>query len=259
MARPALPFDLPVDHLRISPWHDPVVDALGHDPRSAYVERFWLALLGPSTTFLVRRLAGALEEHPDGFDLPLEDTARSLGLGLRGGSSGPFYRALARTGQFHISRAAGPAHLAVRTRLQTLTHRQLERLPDALQAEHRTWLADHHAEPDEDQRRRRARRLALSLLELGEPLQAAELQLHRWKFHPAVAHDAMRWASARIAARPPMPSKQSVRAAADGSGDPSAAPAEVGARSRQPGQPSTTTVPPGEVAVAPSVSVATAS
>jgi hypothetical protein len=43
-----LPFDQPIDHLRISPWHDPVVDAIGHDPRSNYVERFWLSLLGPA-------------------------------------------------------------------------------------------------------------------------------------------------------------------------------------------------------------------
>lgn len=49
MARPTLPFPLPADHLRISRWDDPVVDAIGHDPRSTYVERFWLALLGPST------------------------------------------------------------------------------------------------------------------------------------------------------------------------------------------------------------------
>jgi hypothetical protein len=33
----------------VTPWHDPVVEAVGHDLRSPYVERFWLALLGPST------------------------------------------------------------------------------------------------------------------------------------------------------------------------------------------------------------------
>jgi hypothetical protein len=33
--------------------------------------------------------------------------------------------------------------------------------------------------------RNRSRRLALSLLELGEDLEATERQLHRWRFHPA--------------------------------------------------------------------------
>ncbi len=48
MSRPALPFSLPLEQLHVTPWHDPVVDAVGHDLRSPYVERYWLALLGPS-------------------------------------------------------------------------------------------------------------------------------------------------------------------------------------------------------------------
>lgn len=196
MSRPVLPFDLPADHLRVTAWHDPVVEALGHDPRSPYVERFWLGLLGPSTTFLIRRLAAELEAQPDGFDLPLDDTARALGLGLRGGPTGPFYRALARTGQFHLTKALGPGHLAARTKLQTLTNHQVSRLPEHLRREHATWLRRASALPDEHQRRERARRLALSLLELGEDADDAELQLHRWKIHPAVAAEAVRWAIA---------------------------------------------------------------
>jgi hypothetical protein len=85
-------------------------------------------------------------------------------------------------------------------RLQPLTHRQIARLPERLQAEHRLWVAQHEGVPDEEQRRQRARRLALSLLELGETGEAAELQLHRWKVHPALAHDALRWAQARRSA-----------------------------------------------------------
>lgn len=199
MTRPKLTFDLPTDHLRISRWDDPVLEAIGHDPRSAYVERFWLALLGPSTTFLVRRIAADLDVHPDGFDLPLEETANALGLGVRGGLSGPFYRALSRTGQFHITKANGPGELAARTKLQTLTRHQVDRLPPMLRDEHAAWVAETNATPSAEERRTRARRLALSLLELGEPLDAAELQLHRWKFHPGMAHEAVRWAEARMA------------------------------------------------------------
>ena len=40
----------------------------------------------------------------------------------------------------------------------------------------------------------RARRLALSLLELGEDIEGAERQLHRWRFHPLVAREATAWA-----------------------------------------------------------------
>ncbi len=230
VSRPKLTFTLPIDHLRISRWDDPVVDAIGHDPRSAYVERFWLALLGPSTTFLIRRLAAELEAHPDGFDLPLEETANAIGLGLRGGMSGPFYRALARTGQFHITKANGPSELAARTKLQTLTHHQVDRLPPTLQQEHAEWVASATATPSAAERRTRARHLALSLLELGEPPDAAELQLHRWKVHPALAHEALRWAEARrgpgtpaapeaTAAAAPIPPPRRPRPVYDPAGD----------------------------------------
>jgi hypothetical protein len=36
-------------HLRVEPWPDPVIDEVGHDPRSAYVETFWLQVLGPTS------------------------------------------------------------------------------------------------------------------------------------------------------------------------------------------------------------------
>ena len=236
MTRPSLPYDLPADHLHVTAWHDPVLDAVGHDPRSAYVERFLLPILGPSTTLLVRRLAGELEAHPEGFDLDLDTTARALGLSQRGGTNGPFYRALARTQQFHITAPTGPAALKVRLRLQTVTQRQLERLPDALRREHDAWTAAPRSEPDDEQRRRRARLLALSLLELGEPPDAAQLQLHRWKVHPAVATDALRWAQARIAGKPPAPSTAptaTVAAAASGAPiAPTRATAVAGSRPR---------------------------
>ena len=33
--------------LTIRPWPDPLIDTLGYDPRSRYVETFWLPTLGP--------------------------------------------------------------------------------------------------------------------------------------------------------------------------------------------------------------------
>ncbi len=35
--------------LTITPWPDPLLDTLGHDPRSLYVETFWLPTLGPTS------------------------------------------------------------------------------------------------------------------------------------------------------------------------------------------------------------------
>ena len=40
----------------VVPWHDPVVDSVGFDVRSNYVELFWLNVLGPTATWALRRL-----------------------------------------------------------------------------------------------------------------------------------------------------------------------------------------------------------
>ncbi|MEJ7584459.1 MAG: hypothetical protein WKF43_10335 [Acidimicrobiales bacterium] len=183
--------------LTITAWVDPVIDALGHDARSTYVETFWLSVLGPSTTWLVRRLAAGLDLHPDGYDLPLAETAKALGLGTKGGRNSPFVRSLSRCCQFGVATCAGSDGLAVRRKLPPLTRHQVERLPPELQQAHRDWQAAELRTPTTDQQRRRARSLALSLVELGEGLEGAENQLHRWRFHPAMAREAALWARDR--------------------------------------------------------------
>jgi hypothetical protein len=185
--------ELPTDAIHVRPWPDPVIDAVGLDPRSPYVERFWLGILGPSTTWLLRRLATGLEAEPAGFSLSLPDTAQALGLGGRGRNS-PFVRALARSCQFELAMVPGPGELAVRRRLPPLTRRQLARLPAAVQAEHERWREAEAGVPAAEALSRRARRLALSLVELGEDVEATERQLLRWRFHPALAREATRWA-----------------------------------------------------------------
>ncbi|HEX2024537.1 MAG TPA: hypothetical protein VHF00_07505 [Acidimicrobiales bacterium] len=180
--------------IAVRPWPDGVIDALGHDPRSSYVEQFWLGILGPSTTWLLRRLAAGLDASPAGFDLPLADTARALGLGSKGGRHSPFMRALGRCCQFGLAEARGDRVLAVRRKLPPLNRRQLLRLPPPLQAAHEEWQKQQLRAPAAEQLRRRCRRLALSLVELGEDLEATERQLERWKFHPTLSQEAAQWA-----------------------------------------------------------------
>jgi hypothetical protein len=187
----------PAPTLAIRPWPDGVIDTLGHDPRSQYVERFWLGILGPSTTWLLRKLAAGLEESPAGYDLQLAETAQALGLGSRGGRHSPFMRALARCCQFDLAEARSDGVLAVRRKVPPLNRRQVMRLPEPLRAAHESWQTDQLDTPAVEQMRRRCRRLALSLLELGEDVEATERQLARWKFHPAMARECAAWAWAR--------------------------------------------------------------
>jgi hypothetical protein len=181
------------DSLLIRPLHDEVVDSLGFDPRSSYVETYWLGILGPSTTWLLRRLVAGLERSPSGYELPLAETARCLGLGDRGGRHSPFMRALTRLVQFEIAEPRG-RQLSVRRKVPPLNKRQIAALPASLQSEHLALQQAAIDRPPFEQLRRRSRQLALSLLELGEDLEAAERQLLRWKFHPALARESAAWA-----------------------------------------------------------------
>ncbi len=180
--------------LVIRPWPDPVIDALGHDPRSAYVERFWLGVLGPSTTWLLRLLAAELEASPDGCELDLREVASMLGLGTRGGRHSPFMRALGRCCRFDLAEMRPDGSLAVRRRVPPLNRRQLMHLPPTLQDAHQRWQEANLRVPAAEHHRRRGRRLALSLLELGEERDEAEHQLLRWGLAPDLAQEAVAWA-----------------------------------------------------------------
>ena len=215
--------------LRVEPWLDPVIDNLGHDPRSAYVETFWLPVLGPSTTWLLRHLTTRLEESPDGVELDVDETARSLGLGERLGPNAPFARTLKRCVDFGMAEWRGPLHLAVRRRLPPLARRHLRRLPESLQARHdaaadgirpvadgtrpvadgtrpvadgirpvadgiRPVADGTRPAPADESLRRQACKLALSLVDLGEDQRTTEQQLRRLKFHPSLATECAAWA-----------------------------------------------------------------
>jgi hypothetical protein len=124
--------------IRVSAWPDPVLDKLGHDPRSGYVERFWLPVLGPSCLLLVRRLAADLERADSGFEIDTAQLAQELGIGMKGGRHGPLWRAVERACRFGGAHRNGD-RLAIRRRLPPLTLRQVERLPASLRAEHERW------------------------------------------------------------------------------------------------------------------------
>lgn len=126
------------ERARVSPWIDPVVDRRGHDPRSSYVERFWLATLGPTATWLLRRLVAGFDTHPDGYDLELAATAQALGLGMSRGTSSAFAKAFGRCIMFGLAHQRSDG-FAVRRRLPELTRRHVTRLPADLQVEHEHW------------------------------------------------------------------------------------------------------------------------
>ena len=165
-------------------WHDPLIDRLGHDPRSRYVERFWLGILGPSTTLVLREFADALDENGGVAHLDLADIAAQIGVGHRGGRNSPLSRSIQRAIRFGAARSAGADSIEVRHRLAPLNRSQIERLQLALQAEHQHL---HEQPVAAGPARSRARRLALSLIECGDGFAETERQLDQWRVPGPIA------------------------------------------------------------------------
>jgi hypothetical protein len=180
--------------VRIIPWADPVLDTLGHDPRSWYAETFWLPTLGPTALLLLRHLADRFEQHPKGLTLPVAETAAALGLGPRDGEQSPLVRSLGRLRQFELAHAHAPEVIAVRRTLPPIHRRHVRRLPPAVQERHREWIAGQSDGDDLQPARHRARRIALALLMDGDTFDAVERALHRCGFHPVIGHEAVQWA-----------------------------------------------------------------
>jgi hypothetical protein len=180
----------------VRPWADTLVDRVGVDPRSAYAERFWLGIVGPTSTWLLRYVAARLEAEPAGFDLDLAETSRSLGVAARSGRNAPIVRTLERCAQFGLARFDGDDRTVVyvRRKLPPLSRYQVQRLPADLQDAHERWLGAHGPAAQAQHAQIRARRLALSLLELGEDLESAERHLSRWRYPPEVGREAAAWA-----------------------------------------------------------------
>ncbi len=157
--------------IHVRPWIDAVIDEHGHDPRSRYVEKFWLGVLGPTATWLLRRLVAGFEHHPDGYDTDLGDTARAMGLSYTAGRSSPFTKALQRCVMFGLAHQTSDG-MAVRRRVPTIAHRHLRRMPDAIQLEHESWQQVVTLDG-----LTRAHQLAVAMLAVGDEASLIEHQL----------------------------------------------------------------------------------
>ena len=171
--RPSQPGFACQPSVSIRQWSDPIVDNDGHDPRSRYVETFWLGVLGPTATWLIRRLATELDRHPDGYELDLDTVARSMGLSFSAGRSSPFTKALQRCVMFGLAHPLPSGGLAVRRRIPRVAHRHLRRMPPTLQAEHAQWEHDTVS----PLALARAHQLALAMINVGDEPSLVEHQL----------------------------------------------------------------------------------
>ena len=199
-SQPSAPENRVVE-LNIVPWPDVVIDRHGYDPRSPYVERFWVSVLGPSAIWLHRLIARQLAEEPDGFALDLAETAGRLGLGWNGGRNSPLMRTFLRCCDFKTARSHDRETIAFRTRLAPLTQRQLVRLPEAQRREHDQWISTERHAP-QDGSVLDPRQLASTLIGQGAGLHETSEWLSQWNVPAAAARSATAWAWARAHCHP---------------------------------------------------------
>lgn len=130
--------------IRLVGWPDALADSVGHPVRSDYTETYWLGILGPTATWLLRRCSDALAASPHGAEVDLAPLALSLGLAFHPGRVNPFSRGFDRLVMFGLLRhvSSNPVHtFAVRTHVPPLSVRQLARLPRSLQTAHAGFVA----------------------------------------------------------------------------------------------------------------------
>ena len=190
------------DYLAVCPWEcDSDDKRLTYDPRSLYVETFWLPILGPSSIFFLRFASRKLSEAngEDRLLLDLKEVARCIGLAERTGHNSPIARTLARCVDFHMAQRIGVEEIRLRKRLPILSTRHLQHLPASLQERHKEFERSAYRDKEATNSPvQRGRRLALSLLNLGEESDLCEYHLLRWGFHPSLAHESVVWAGKQL-------------------------------------------------------------
>ena len=131
------------DPLPVVRWSDPLVETLGYDARSRYVETYWTPAMGPSAIALVRRLNDGLAVGPDGLLVPLGELGLAIGLGGSVHASSRLVLSLARIADFGFAVLDGQRY-AIRSALPPLSRRQVARLPQSLAVAHDAELDDRH-------------------------------------------------------------------------------------------------------------------
>lgn len=118
----------------VTRWVDPVVDRIGFPVLDPYVELVWLPVIGPSATWMLRRLDSWLTDSSSRVEVDLSELGVMLGLG---GSVTPWssvQRTMGRLVRFGLAEWSGV--LRVRGAVPPLSSRQLARVS--------VWVRDAH-------------------------------------------------------------------------------------------------------------------
>lgn len=120
--------------IRVQRWADPLVEESGYPLNAAYVETFWLPVLGPTALWTARRLAGMVAAHST-IEVDVERLALAVGVGPDLGPNDTMPLTIRRLVGFGVMQGHREFY-EVRTHLAELPLRRVERLPEFLRDEH---------------------------------------------------------------------------------------------------------------------------
>lgn len=123
------------DPLNVMRMVDPVLDELGHDVRSSYVETFWLPILGPTAIWATRRMADWLDDSPAGIEVCLAELGPCLGISGHVSRNAPMGRTMVRLVDFGVASPDGDCY-GIRTTFAPLPLRLMRQLPAGLLERH---------------------------------------------------------------------------------------------------------------------------
>ncbi len=133
----------PVDH------PDSRVQRVGFDLTDPCVEQCWSAVVGPSSTLLLRRLP-ALWVNRVPAEIGAAELSRSLGLGAGAGENSRLANTLDRLARFGLARPAPDGcGLDVYRQVAPLSPRQLDRAPQWTQDAHERLFGTHLEQIDD--------------------------------------------------------------------------------------------------------------
>lgn len=128
------------EQMRVVAWSDPLVEEFGFDARHMYTECVYLPVLGPTASWVYRRLGSWAAHNPEGLDVNVNQLARTLGLGEGLGRQSKIAKALGRLVRFEVARAGG-GELQVRTALPPLPLRAVQKLDPLTQKLHASYVS----------------------------------------------------------------------------------------------------------------------
>ena len=97
-------------------------------------QKLWLPVIGPSATWMLRRLSRWALACPDGLKVVLPELSESLGLGWSSGANSSLQRSMRRLIMFGLARWSDAFDVA--TTVPAVSERQLARMSPGLVRAH---------------------------------------------------------------------------------------------------------------------------